>query len=255
MSYQYPSGGDRSRPTSGYGQMPQTGPQPGGFNQGNIFGDARPVSYQGPGAPRRTQRPQAGGFRTGMSFAVLYVVSIWAVHLINTFVFGGFLTHFGIHPWDISSMWGILTAPLLHVGFDHLISNTVPGAIFSFFIGATGRRTWWEVTGIVVVLGGLGTWLLGGLGTNHVGASGLVYGWLCYLVWRGLFNRSFRQVILGVVLGFMYAGLIWGVLPNDAGVSWQAHLCGALAGIVAGMVITSDDPPRPNSAANRQLTY
>ena len=73
----------------------------------------------------------------------------------------------------------------------------------------------------------------------------MIYGWLSYLVWRGLFNRSFKQAALGIVLGFLYAGFIWGVLPNDAGVSWQGHFFGGVGGVVAGMLITSDDPPRP----------
>lgn len=71
----------------------------------------------------------------------------------------------------------------------------------------------------------------------------LVYGWLAYLLVRGIFNRSGTQIALGVVLGLMYSGLVWGVLPVDEGISWQAHLFGAIGGIAAGMLITSDDPP------------
>lgn len=218
------------------------------FNQGNLFASPNskpPAGYRGPGAPQRNPRPQAGGPAMGVRYALFYVGIIWLVHILNTFVFGGALNYFGIHPLDVSSIWTIFTSPLLHGGFDHLISNTVPGAVFSFFIGSTGRRTWWEVTLISIVIGGIGTWFLGGVGTNHVGASGVIYGWLSYLVWRGLFNRSFKQAALGIVLGFLYAGFIWGVLPNDAGVSWQGHFFGGVGGVVAGMLITSDDPPRP----------
>lgn len=178
---------------------------------------------------------------SGLSFAAAYVVLIWAVHIVNDMVFGGALVAFGVHPRDVSSLWAIFTAPLLHGGYAHLMSNTVPGAIFSFLIGVTGPRTWWEVTGIVVLCAGMGMWLFGGVGTTHVGASGVVYGWLSYLVLRGLFNRSLRQILLGVILGSAYSYLIWGVLPAE-GVSWQGHFFGALGGIVAAMVITSDDP-------------
>ncbi|WP_460490590.1 rhomboid family intramembrane serine protease [Corynebacterium nasicanis] len=143
----------------------------------------------------------------------------------------------------MSSLWHILTSPLLHANMEHLLSNTLPGAIFSFLIGMSRARVWWEVTGIVVVLGGLGVWLLGGVGSNHIGASGLVYGWLGYLLVRGIFNRSLLQVLIGVILGVTYSGLIWGVLPGVPGVSWQAHLFGAVGGVAAGMFITSDDPP------------
>ena len=85
--------------------------------------------------------------------------------------------------------------------------------------------------------------MIGGIGTNHIGASGVIYGWLTYLLLRGIFNRSLPQIILGLILAFFYSSLIWGVLPGTPGVSWQAHLCGAIGGLLAGMFITSDDPP------------
>lgn len=197
-----------------------------------------------PTAPAPSLRETARRrFRSGLSFAALYAIVIWAVHLINGLLFGGVLIFFGIHPLDLSSIWHIFTSPLLHADFGHLISNTVPGAVFSFLIGMSGKRVWWEVLAFVVIVGGLGTWLLGGVGTNHIGASGLVYGWLGYLLVRGIFNRSLPQILVGVVLGVFYSGLVWGVLPGTPGVSWQAHLFGALGGILAGMLITSDDPP------------
>lgn len=181
--------------------------------------------------------------RFGLMFAAAFVIAIWAVHIVNIFIFGGRLIYFGIHPLDVSSIWHILTSPLLHANVEHLLSNTVPGAIFSFLIGLSRARVWWEVTAIVVIVGGLGVWLLGGVGTNHIGASGLVYGWLGYLLVRGIFNRSLSQILLGVILGVAYSGLLLGVLPGVPGVSWQAHLFGAVGGIGAGMFITSDDPP------------
>jgi len=206
-----------------------------------------------PTAPAPSLRETARRrFRSGLSFAARYVIVIWAVHLINGLLFGGVLIFFGIHPLDLSSIWHIFTSPLLHADFGHLISNTVPGAVFSFLIGMSGKRVWWEVLAFVVIVGGLGTWLLGGVGTNHIGASGLVYGWLGYLLVRGIFNRSLPQILVGVVLGVFYSGLVWGVLPGTPGVSWQAHLFGALGGILAGMLITSDDPPALKARRERK---
>lgn len=196
-----------------------------------------------PTAPAPSLRETARRrFRSGLSFAALYVIVIWAMHLINGLLFGGVLIFFGIHPLDLSSIWHIFTSPLLHADFGHLISNTVPGAVFSFLIGMSGKRVWWEVLAFVVIVGGLGTWLLGGVGTNHIGASGLIYGWLGYLLARGIFNRDFKQFLMGVVLAITYSGLFWGLLPVQPGVSWQGHLFGALGGIAAGAFITSDDP-------------
>ena len=203
----------------------------------------------------QTQNRPNGGFNGGIRYAVGFLVVIWAVHLVNVIFFAGGLIRFGIHPLDTSSLWGIFTSPLLHADFGHLISNSVTGVVFAFLIGFSGRRVFWEVTLIVVLIAGLGTWLFGGVGTNLIGASGLVYGWLGYLLVRGIFNRSFSQILVGVLLGITHSGLVWGVLPLTPGVSWQAHLFGALGGVAAGMTITSDDPPalkakRQNKAIN-----
>ncbi|APT92005.1 membrane protein [Corynebacterium phocae] len=187
---------------------------------------------------------RSGRLRAGGTLAAAYLVLEWAVHLLNTLIFGGNLVVFGIRPLDFSGIWGIFAAPLLHANFEHLLGNSIPGAIFCFLVGLSGRRAFWEVTIIVTLVAGIGTWLLGGPGTLHIGASCLVYGWLAYLIVRGIFNRSLIQTFLGLSLGFAYSGLIWGVLPIYAGVSWQGHLFGAIGGVLAGMAITSDDPVR-----------
>jgi len=188
-------------------------------------------------AKRKAQR------NTGLRFAALYVVAIWLVYIINLILFDENLLYFGIQPLDPDSLPCILTSPLLHGSLEHIVSNTVPGAVFAFLVGYSGKRVFWEVTAFVVFIGGIGTWLFGGVGTNHIGASGLVYGWLAYLLVRGFFNRSGSQISLGIILGFLYSGLVWGMLPGTPGVSWQAHLFGAVGGVVAAMIITSDDPP------------
>lgn len=200
-------------------------------------------AQRSPAPPQRFERKPGGGFAGGLKFAALYVLAIWTVHIVNLMFFAGGLNYYGIHPLDTSGLWGILFAPLLHANFEHLVSNTVPGAVFAFLVGFSGRRVFWEVTGIVVLVAGVGTWFIGGVGTNHIGASGLVYGWWIYLMLRGLFNRSLVQLIVGFLVGAAYSGLIWGVLPSMPGVSWQAHLCGAIGGLLAGLIITSDDPP------------
>ncbi|SIS57596.1 Membrane associated serine protease, rhomboid family [Corynebacterium appendicis CIP 107643] len=210
-------------------------------SQSASFG--QPGGFRTPAHQRPSQNTRRAQMKRGLTYAVGYVVLIWAVHIISTLIFGGALVYFGIHPLELSSLPYIFTSPILHVDFSHVLSNTVPGAIFAFLIGCSSHRVFWEVTAFVVLIGGLGTWLFGGPGTNHVGASMLVYGWLAYLLVRGIFNRSGAQIALGVVLGLLYSGLVWGVLPVDEGISWQAHLFGAIGGIAAGMLITSDDPP------------
>ena len=169
-----------------------------------------------------------------------------------TILSGGVLLALGIHPRDVSGLYGIILAPFLHAGLAHLLGNSIYGLFFGFLVALSGRRAYWEVTAICILAAGGGTWLIGGVGTNHVGASGVVFGWLAYLITRGFFNRSLSQSVLGVVLGYTYFYWIGDVLPTTAaaGVSWQGHLCGAIGGIIAAAVITSDDPP--GTVARRQ---
>ncbi|WIM67251.1 rhomboid family intramembrane serine protease [Corynebacterium breve] len=225
---------------------------PPSYNNPNMPQGPREPQGPTPGVPSRSPVPNTGypaqhaksyGAKTGLLYAAGYVVVIWTVHLVNLIFYNGRLIGYGIHPLDPSGLLHIFTSPLLHGSFEHLISNTVPGAIFCFIIGFSGHRVFWEVTMIAMIVGGVGVWLFGGVGTNHIGASGLVYGWLAYLLIRGIFNRSGRQILLGLGLGFIYSGFVWGVLPGTPGVSWQAHLFGALGGFGAGVFITSDDPP------------
>ncbi|WP_425284120.1 rhomboid family intramembrane serine protease [Corynebacterium coyleae] len=199
------------------------------------------MGLQGQGYPASRSLKRTQQRKSGLRFAGGFLALIWAVFILQLFF--PWLQGFGIHPLDINGLPMIFTSPLLHANLEHIISNSLPGALFAYLIGYSGKRVFWEVTTFVLLIGGLGTWVFGGIGTNHIGASGLVYGWLAYLLVRGFFNRSIGQILTGLILGFFYSGLIWGVLPGTEGVSWQAHLFGAIGGIVAGMIITSDDPP------------
>jgi membrane associated rhomboid family serine protease len=154
----------------------------------------------------------------------------------------------GIRPWSLDGLDGILWAPLLHGGWDHLIANTLPFLILGFLAMAGGIRQWVVVTAIIWILGGAAVWLTGGgPGTSHIGASGVIFGWLGFLLARGVFARSGRQIALAAVLLFFWGGLLWGVLPTQSDVSWQAHLFGALAGVLAARVVARPAPraPRP----------
>ena len=177
-----------------------------------------------------------GGLGAAISTAIGYLVLIWTVFLVNEFIFGGALNNFGVRPRETSTLWGILTAPLLHADYGHIVANSLPGALFAGLIAMSSKRLFWQVTLLITVVGGGLTWLVGGANTVHIGASGLIYGWLAFLVVRGFVNRRVMQIILGVILASMYSGLIWGVLPTQMAVSWQMHLFGGLAGIWAAVM-------------------
>jgi membrane associated rhomboid family serine protease len=143
----------------------------------------------------------------------------------------------GIIARDPNHLFGILTAPLLHAGWPHLESNTLPFLIFGFLAMAVGLGRWLAVTAIIWVVGGLGVWLVGPSGSSTIGASGVIFGWLTFLLARGFFNRSGKQILLALVLLFLWGGILLGVLPGNPGVSWQAHLFGALGGVLAAWVM------------------
>ncbi|OFM86374.1 rhomboid family intramembrane serine protease [Corynebacterium sp. HMSC063A05] len=195
---------------------------------------------RGPVQTRRNNQivPQDrdGGLGAAISTAIGYLVLIWTVFLVNEFIFGGALNNFGVRPRETSTLWGILTAPLLHADYGHIVANSLPGALFAGLIAMSSKRLFWQVTLLITVVGGGLTWLVGGANTVHIGASGLIYGWLAFLVVRGFVNRRVMQIILGVILASMYSGLIWGVLPTQMAVSWQMHLFGGLAGIWAAVM-------------------
>lgn len=158
---------------------------------------------------------------------------MWTVHVVNTLVFGLGLNTYGIVPRSIDGLWGILFSPFLHGSFGHLINNSVAFLWLGTMVMLRRPRDIVGVTVIGMVLGGLGTWLTGGPGTVHVGFSGVLFAYLGFLLARGFFERSVGSIVVSAVSAFWFGGMIWGVLPNVPGISWQGHLFGFLAGIVA----------------------
>jgi membrane associated rhomboid family serine protease len=146
----------------------------------------------------------------------------------------------GIRPWSLDGLFGIIWAPLLHGGWAHLFANTVPFLVFGFLAMAGGIRQWAVVTAMIWLIGGLGVWLVGP-NASTIGASGVIFGWLAFLLVRGFFARSVRQVLVAVVLLFFWGGVLWGVLPGQQGISWQGHLFGAAAGVLAAWLVTRAD--------------
>jgi membrane associated rhomboid family serine protease len=112
--------------------------------------------------------------------------------------------------------------------------------ILGFLVLLSGIGRGLTATGIIWVLGGIGTWLTAGSGTNHIGASILIFGWITYLLTRGIFARNLGQLAIGVVVFVIYGGALWGVLPTDAFISWQGHLFGAVGGVVAAWALSAD---------------
>jgi membrane associated rhomboid family serine protease len=174
---------------------------------------------------------------------------MWVLETIDV-VLRGWLDNGGIQPRESEGLLGILFAPLLHGGYDHLISNTIPLLVLGTLVAASGgRAVFWKVTAVVVVLGGLGTWLIAPSNTVTIGASGLVFGYLGYLLVAGIRTRHWRDLLIGVVVLLVYGTLLLGALPwaVAGNVSWQAHLTGALSGGLAAWWLAPRPAPRIRS--------
>ena len=169
---------------------------------------------------------------------VVLVALMWAGEIIDIVIPGSF-DRFGIQPRSFSGLSGILFAPLLHSGFAHLIANTLPFLVLGAIVATSGIQRFATVTATIWLLGGLGTWLTGSAHSIHIGASGIVFGYLTYLVARGFVAKNLLYIGVGVLVFFVYGSILWGLIPAP-GISWQGHLFGALSGVAAAVLVHGD---------------
>jgi membrane associated rhomboid family serine protease len=184
--------------------------------------------------------------KTQIAILVVCVGLMWGLEIIDL-VLGGALNQFGIIPRSFVGLRGILFAPLLHGNFPHLIANTVPFLTLGWFVMLRRTSDFFGVTAIAMLIGGLGTWLFSPANTVHIGASGIIFGYLGFLISRGYFERRIGSILLSLVIGIFYGGLIWGVLPGQIGISWQGHLFGFIGGIVAARLMAESRSPKVRS--------
>ena len=142
----------------------------------------------------------------------------------------------GIIPHRLDGLDGVLFAPFLHANFNHLYSNSVPLLLTGTFVLATGARRFIGVTVFVALFSGLGVWFTGQPDTVVIGASGVIFGYVGFLLVRGIVERSWWGIGVGLLIGLLYGAQLVNVLPTDARFSWQAHLFGLIGGIVAAIV-------------------
>jgi membrane associated rhomboid family serine protease len=209
------------------------------------------MTTQSPARQPKKRSPVLLGGATIISFvALLYIIEAFDQ------VSGHRLDENGIRPLETDGLWGILFAPLLHANWGHLAANTGPALVLGFLVTLAGMSRFLWATAIIWIVGGFGTWLIGNLGSScglesdHIGASGLIFGWLTFLLVFGFFTRSAWQIIIGLVVLVVYGGVLWGAVPVlnvCGGVSWQGHLCGGIAGVLAAYLLS-----RPESDARER---
>jgi membrane associated rhomboid family serine protease len=191
----------------------------------------------------RTQRP-----REGLVLLTAIVLLMWLVEAINS-LDSNALDRDGIVSRNIDRFWGILTSPFIHASFQHLLDNTVPFIFLGVIIALHGAGRLLLITAFIIVIGGLGTWVIGPGGTSTIGASGVVFGYATYLLTRGFFDRSVWELGVGIVVGVIWGAVLISSLVPHNGISWQAHLCGGIAGVLVAWRLSRLDHRRSESRA------
>lgn len=166
------------------------------------------------------------------------VVSIfWIVFILNEVIFGRKLNAFGILPHNFVGLRGILFAPFLHGNFYHIAANTAPFIVLGWLVMLRNIKDFYFVSLMSAFVGGLGTWLFG-RNSIHIGASGVIFGYFGYLLFRGYFEKSFVSIAISMAIAIGYGGMIWGVLPTRSYISWEGHLFGFIGGIIAAKLLS-----------------
>ena len=190
---------------------------------------------------RWTNRLPGAFVMVGVSLAVL-----WGLEIVDT-AMDNRLDAFGIRPRSVSGLEGIAFAPFLHAGFGHLFSNSLVFAVLG--VVAYAAVTLGRFVGVVLITAlssGFGAWLFGEPNTIVIGASGVIFGLLGFLLFRGFAERSAGAITISIMMLIVYGGTISGILPGAAYVSWQAHLFGFLGGAGAAFLLRPPRPRRPD---------
>jgi membrane associated rhomboid family serine protease len=164
---------------------------------------------------------------------VVLLGACWAVEVLNYADEGALSTRYGIQAHNTGALWHIFTAPFLHANLDHIMANSVPLAILGFLAALRGVSRFIAVSLIIMVASGLGVWFLSSPGSVTVGASGLIFGYFGYLIARGFVERRPLDIVVGVLIALVYGTMIFGALPGQPGISWQAHMFGLIGGVLA----------------------
>jgi membrane associated rhomboid family serine protease len=173
--------------------------------------------------------------RKALFVMVAFLAILWILQLANVADHYQLATNYGIRPRDASSLPDILSAPFLHVSWTHIESNSGPLFIFGFLAAYRGVVRFLGLTALVIVVSGLAAWFFESPGTIGVGASGVVFGYLGYILVRGFFDRHGTDILIGAVMALCFAYQFTVLIPR-AGIGWQAHIGGLVAGVVGGWV-------------------
>jgi membrane associated rhomboid family serine protease len=192
---------------------------------------------------------QRRGVRRAVLLIVLLVGLLWAIEAVDAITPSATSDIYGIQPRTADGLRNIAFAPFLHAGFGHLSANTLPLIVLGLMVLLNGLQPFVIVTLSAALASGLGVWLLGGGNTVHLGASGVIFGYLGFLLAAAWFQRSAAAIVVALIAVFLYGSMLWGVLPGQEGISWLGHFFGLVGGIVAAWFLrkkpASSKPAKP----------
>ncbi|MFA7361714.1 MAG: rhomboid family intramembrane serine protease [Candidatus Kapaibacterium sp.] len=179
-------------------------------------------------------------FRISLFITLSFISLLWIIKLFETFTKTD-LSFLGVLPREVKGLIGIITAPLIHSDFSHLASNTFTLIVLMMFLFYAYTNSSFRVFFTVYIFSNVLVWIFG-REAYHIGASGIVYGLVTFLFFVGLFRHDSKSIGLSLVVTFMYGGLVWGILPTDPKISFEAHLSGAVVGLLAALIFRNSDP-------------
>ena len=183
------------------------------------------------------------GFQLALRLSLAFAALLWAIQLLNL-ALDLDAAPFGVAPRTLAGLTGLVFAPLVHGGFEHLLANTLPIVILGTAMLHLYPRSSPIVLPAIWIGPGLAVWLFASGGV-HLGASGLVYGMVAYVFTAGLIRRDRRAIAASMIVAFLYGASVWGVLPIQRGHSWETHLAAALIGLALAFALRDRDvPPR-----------
>ncbi|MEN8215151.1 MAG: rhomboid family intramembrane serine protease [Pseudomonadota bacterium] len=180
----------------------------------------------------------------GAAIAVGAFISLLWIILLGDMIFSLELYRYGVYPRELNGLWGILSAPLIHSSWSHLLANT-PSL---FILGTLLLYAYPKSTKIVLPLiylgSGLGVWLFA-RSSFHLGASGLTHGLMFFLFVIGVLRRDKQSIALSLIVFFLYGGMIWGIFPQAPGISFESHFFGAAMGVILAVLLRNYEPLPP----------
>jgi membrane associated rhomboid family serine protease len=179
-------------------------------------------------------KTQKSSIWTAIGGILTFVILIWAIEILNYFL-GHPFSNLGIYPRHLWGLVGILLTPLIHHGFEHTITNSISIIILGILISLKNHRILFRLSLFITIVGGLGVWVFGRQ-ASHIGASGVIFGYFGFLVARGWYVRDFGSILISIVTIILYGGMIFGIFPGQAYISWEAHLFGFIAGLLGARI-------------------